>query len=104
MSPPVQVIYATNGGSTGEVAEAVGAALREAGVDGSVTRARDAKLAGAGEAVILGAPLYMGRLPGEMRRFLRQNRNSLSSIRPWFFVLGPIEGKPEEFVSARKQA
>jgi len=104
MAPSVQIVYASRYGSTAEVAEAIGAALREAGIDALVERAQDAKAVDGSKAVVLGAALYMGRFPGEIHRFLDRNHAALVSIRPWIFVLGPVEQKDEQFASARTQA
>jgi menaquinone-dependent protoporphyrinogen oxidase len=104
MPAEMLIAYATRSGSTGEVAEAIGAKMREAGLQVEVARMRDLKAIGKQTAVVLGAPLYMGGLPGDVRRFLARNRADLSVRKAWFFVLGPIEGKPEEFEQARAQA
>ncbi|MGA2571167.1 MAG: flavodoxin domain-containing protein [Terracidiphilus sp.] len=103
MAAPVLIAYATRSGSTGEVAEAIGSRMREAGLQVEVARMRDLKAIGDRTAVVLGAPLYMGGLPGELHRFLAHNRIALTATKTWFFVLGPIEGKPEEFEVARGQ-
>jgi len=104
MPAEVLVAYATRNGSTGEVAEAIGARMREDGFEAEVVRMHDLKAVGKRTAVVLGAPLYMGGLPGDVRRFLSRNRADLSAQKAWFFVLGPIEGKSEEFTQAREQA
>jgi len=46
----------------------------------------------------------MGGFPGVVHRFLSHNRAALATTPPWFFVLGPIEVKPEQFDTARSQA
>lgn len=104
MTSPILVAYTTLSGSTGEVAEAIGVRLNESGLKTDLARMKDLKSIGDRVAVILGAPLYMGGLPAETRRFLLRNQNALASLKTWFFVLGPIEGKPEEYISACEQA
>jgi len=104
MPPSILVAYVSRYGSTGEVAEAVGNALREAGLQVKIARVQDPLLVGDYSAVILGGALYMGRLPGEFHHFLAQNRHVLSTLRPWFFVLGPLGTEAKDFDAARKQA
>ena len=104
MPTEILVAYTTRSGSTGEVAEAIGARMREACLQIEVAPMRDLKAIGERTAVVLGAPLYMGGLPGDMHRFLERNRTALARPKTWFFVLGPIEGKPEEFEQAHGQA
>lgn len=104
MPTEVLIAYATRSGSTGEVAEAVAGELREARLTVEVSRMRDLKSIEDCDAVILGAPLYMGRLPGEVHRFLARNRKALHEARNWFFVLGPVGREAKEFATARAQA
>jgi len=54
--------------------------------------------------VVMGAPLYMGQMPGELHRFVSRFPVQLGVHPQWFFVLGPITGKPEEFSKAGEQA
>ncbi len=104
MPQPVLVAHVTRHGSTAEVAEAVGNALREAGLPVRVAHVQDPLLVGEYRAVILGAALYMGRLPGDFHHFLSRNRHVLSTLRPWFFVLGPLSTEEKDFNAARQQA
>jgi menaquinone-dependent protoporphyrinogen oxidase len=100
MQSSVLIAYATRSGSTGEVAQAIGASISEAGLRAEVAPMGSVNSIGARTAVVLGAPLYMGKLPGAVSRFLLRNRTPLAGLKVWFFVLGPIEGKPEEFAAA----
>ena len=101
---PVLVAYSTRTGSTAEVAEVIADVLREAQLPVEVARMRDLKTLGEYGAAILGAPLYMGGMPPEMHRFLSRYRVGLAGMPAWVFVLGPIQGKPEEFNTAGEQA
>ena len=104
MPAPMLIAYATRSGSTAEVAEAIGAGVRQAGLAVEVTPMRKLKAVGERPAVVFGAPLYMGGLQRDVRRFLARNRGPLSTSKIWFFVLGPTQGKPEEFEAAHAQA
>ena len=104
MLAPVLVAYSTRTGSTAEVAKAIVDALNETPLKAELARMRDLRMLGSYSAVILGAPLYMGMMPGEWHRFLSRFRIQLGPLPQWFFVLGPIEGKPEQFSKAGEQA
>lgn len=103
MPASILVAYSTRTGSTGDVAQFVGDVLRDAQLPVEVARMKDITALGRYSAVILGAPLYIGQMPGELHHFLRRFRVQLGGLPQWFFVLGPIEGKPEEFSKAGEQ-
>jgi menaquinone-dependent protoporphyrinogen oxidase len=104
MSASVLVAYSSRTGSTAEVAEVIAEVLRDAQISVEVARMSEIKKMGRYSAVILGAPLYMGQMPGELHRFVSRFPVQLGAHPQWFFVLGPIEGKPEEFSKAGEQA
>jgi menaquinone-dependent protoporphyrinogen oxidase len=54
-------------------------------------------------AVVLGAPLYMGRLHKDGRRFLTAHRNPLSKVPVALFVLGPVQKIEKDSTGARQQ-
>ncbi len=87
--------YSTRYGSTQEVAEAVGARLREQGLTVEIRRARDVRSLDGFDAIVLGAPLYIGSLLREARKFLKRHQTMLSRIPVALFVLGPIHGGKE---------
>jgi len=95
MAATVLIAYATRYGSTQEVAEAVGAQLRERGLAVEVRRAREVRSLDGLSAVVLGAPLYIGSLLREARQFLKRNRTALSQMPVALFVLGPVHGGKE---------
>lgn len=104
MHLPILVAYSTRTGSTGEVAEVMAAELRRAGLTVELARMREMKSFGLYAAAVFGAPVYMGALPGETSRFLRRYRPQISALPAWFYVLGPIRGKPWEYREAGEQA
>ena len=57
----VLMAYATKNGSTRHVAEAVTAAMREAGAQVTALPAREVRESAAGYDLVVGAPLYSGR-------------------------------------------
>ncbi len=99
----VLVTYATKYGSTEEVARAIAETLRESGVAVELLPARNVHSLGGYCAVVLGAPLYMGRMHGDARRFLSANRSDLMKMPIALFMLGPVEKKEKDWVGARQQ-
>lgn len=104
MAAPILIAYASRTGSTAEVAEAIAAVLRNAGQEVEATQISALQSIGERKVVIIGVPLYMGGFPGALHKFLSSNRAALIATPPRFFVLGPIEAKPEQFDTARSQA
>ena len=104
MRSSVLIAYATRSGSTGEVAQAIAAAMDEAGVPAEVQAVEEVATLSGREAIILGAPLYVGRFPKEFHQFLRFQREALRVQRPWVFVVGPTRNREADFEGASKQA
>jgi|SRR4051794_4349761 menaquinone-dependent protoporphyrinogen oxidase len=104
MQSPVLIAYATRSGSTAEAAEAIAATLLDAGVPAEVLPVSQVTSLAGREAVILGAPIYIGKFPKEFHEFLHLHHETLQTMNPWCFVLGPVQNKPAEFDGARKQA
>jgi menaquinone-dependent protoporphyrinogen oxidase len=103
MQHSVLVAYATSYGSTQEVAEAVAAALREAGLTVDCQPASAVRSLDGHGAVVLGAPLYMFRWHKDAKGFLSRQREGLK-VRPVaVFALGPFNVDPKEFQDARGQ-
>ena len=100
---PVLVAYATNYGSTREVAEAVSVALAEHGVYAIVRAARDVDMLNEASAVVLGGALYFFRLHKDARRFLSRHRKALTDMPVAVFGMGPFKDTKEDFAGACKQ-
>ena len=96
MSHPVLVGYATRYGSTREVAEAIATVLRERGLEVDVKLVRGVATLDSYRAVILGAPLYIGRWHKDATRFAARHAGALASRPLAIFGLGPLaEGEME---------
>lgn len=93
MAGSILVAYATRYGSTGEVAEAVAARLREHGLDAEVKPAREVHSIGGFAGVVLGAPIYIGSMLKEAVAFLEQNRAALERTPVAVFTLGPLSAE-----------
>jgi menaquinone-dependent protoporphyrinogen oxidase len=99
----VLVAYATKYGSTIEVAAAVATTLRDGGMAVEVRAAREVTTLEQYDAVVLGAPLYIGRWPRDARRFLSRHRQDLAKRPVAIFALGPIGTDPEELQGSKMQ-
>jgi menaquinone-dependent protoporphyrinogen oxidase len=102
-SPPVLVAYATRYGATREVAAAIADTLRQEGVAAELLAAGNVDDVGAYSAVVLGAPLYIGRWHRDVRRLLERNRAALASLPVAVFALGPRTMAPEEVAASQNQ-
>lgn len=80
MGGSILVAYATKSGSTAEVAEVVGEAVRESGATVDVRLAKDVTGVGSYGAVVLGSPVLNGNPHPEAARFLRRHQEVLSTM------------------------
>ncbi len=87
----ILVAYASKYGATAEVAEAVGKALRDAGVDADVKPAREARSLDGYAAVVLGTPLYVGSMLKDAKKFLVGHAEQLGRLPVAVFMLGPVQ-------------
>lgn len=103
MNSKVLVTYATRMGSTEEVAQRVAHKLRESGVAVDILPARQVLSVESYGAVVIGAPLYIGRLHRDARRFLAANRDFLTKLPTALFVLGPVQKDEKDWKGAQNQ-
>ena len=99
----ILIAYATKHGSTHEVAEAIAARLAAAGVEAHTLAANRVRSLDEYQAVVLGAPLYMGRWHADARAFLHRFADELAGRPLAVFALGPLKDDPEQWEGARKQ-
>ena len=103
MTEKILVAYATQHGSTQEVAEAIGTTLREHGLEAEVQSVHQVPNLDGYSAVILGAPFYMGRWLRDARHFLKKHRVALAKLPVAIFALGPRSEVGEEIREVRAQ-
>ncbi len=103
MTQRVVVVYASEFGSTGDVAEAIGAALREAGAAVDVRPVVDVNDLSRYDAAIIGSAIYNGRWLPEAENFVRFHAATLSRIPvAYFCVCATVrEDTPENRAAAR---
>ncbi len=96
MARKVLVAYGTKHGATTELAERIGAVLREAGLEVQVLPADEVEEMSGYAAVVLGSGVYYGRWLKPAVRFLKRWRAELERVPLWIFSSGPTgEGEPE---------
>lgn len=78
--------------------------MENAGVSAEVRSMVEVQSVPEGAAVMLGAALYIGRLPKEFHLFVTRFQAELAKVRPWVFVLGPTEKERKQFAAAEEQA
>ena len=99
----VLVAYASNHGSTREIAEAISGSLEKAGLRAHLRPAIEVDDLDGYDAVVLGAPIYMGRWQRHAHAFLRRHRSALAERPLAVFALGPLHDDPKEWSEARAQ-
>ncbi len=87
----ILVAYASKHGSTAEIAEVIGAVLRDEGHDVDVRAARDVRSLGDPGAVVLGSALYAAHWQREATRFVRRHLALLRARPVWLFSSGPLD-------------
>lgn len=102
MANKILVGYATRYGSTAEVAEAVGAAMREEGLTVDVGPVKVVTDLGGYDGVVLGTPFYIGAMLKDMTAFLERNRATLEVLPTALFALGPTRAA-DDMTEARGQ-
>jgi menaquinone-dependent protoporphyrinogen oxidase len=103
MEPNILIAYATRTGSTEEVARMLAAILRNHGLPADLLPVAEIHTLDPYTAVVICAPLYMGRLLKPMRRFLSEHRAVLAQVPVALFVLGPVQNEEKDWTGARNQ-
>lgn len=103
----VLVAYASKMGSTGEIAEAIGARLTERGCLAEVRSAETVESIDGYDAVVLGSAVYATRWRPEAVRFVRRHQARLAARPTWLFESGWLGKRPSTLVAtpgARRRA
>jgi menaquinone-dependent protoporphyrinogen oxidase len=103
MKESILVGYASRYGSTREVAEAVAAILSEQGLDVDLQPLRKVASLERYRAVVLGAPLFVGRWHKDARSFLARHREALAELPAALFTLGPLKKDEKDWAEVKAQ-
>lgn len=103
MNQNVLVAYASKYGGTREVAEKIGAVLRQAGLQVEVLSVNTIQDVSSYKAVILGSAIYIGKWHKDAVAFLQTHEKLLADRRVWLFSSGPTGvGDPVELVEGKR--
>ncbi len=104
MGDKVLIAYASKCGSTGEVAEAIGKVLCQAGASVDVKRVQDVKDMRPYRAVVLGTALRMEKPLSEAVNFAKKHRTALATLPVACFCVGMTmnEDTPENREKAKQ--
>jgi len=101
MTHDVLVAYGSKYGSTAEIAEAIAAAMREAGVAAEARPAGEVTDLSGYRAAVVGSGVYAGRWASDARTFVRRNARALRAMPVWLFCSGPTGGSPDADAAAK---
>ena len=86
----VLVAYASKYGATEGIAQRVGDALRQRGLDVDVVDCADSPDASGYDAYVVGAAVYAGSWRKDARKFVERNADVLAEKPVWLFSSGPV--------------
>lgn len=98
MSTRILVAYASQRGSTAGIAQAIGRELESAGYSVDTTPMKLVSSLDGYAAVVIGTPIYIGKVVGEARAFLKYNETALLKVPVAGFCVGiaPVSKNPAE--------
>ena len=84
------VAVSSKHGSTQEIAESIGATVREAGIEVEVVDAQQVESVAPYDAVVVGSAVYLGRWMGPARDLVNRSADALRTRPVWLFSSGPL--------------
>lgn len=93
----VLITWGSKRGGTEGIAQMIGEALRDAGVDVDLRPAESVREWPTGiDAAIVGGALYVNRWHPDARRFVRRHAKHLQRLPVWMFSSGPLDTSADE--------
>jgi menaquinone-dependent protoporphyrinogen oxidase len=93
-SPRILVTYASRCGSTGGVADAIAQSFNQHGAAVDVKRTGHAREVADYDAVVVGAPIYMGEWMPDAKDFIDNHRHELANVPTAYFLTCMTLSKP----------
>jgi menaquinone-dependent protoporphyrinogen oxidase len=84
----ILVAYATKKGTTKEIAEAIGKELQAGGHKADVLGMMSVSSLTGYNGVVIGGPMYMGRMVGDVGKFVRRHGEGLAKLPVAGFIVG----------------
>ncbi len=100
----ILVAYASKGGATAEIANWIGEALRGAGATVDVRPADNVLSLEGFDAVVVGCPLYMGKVLKPIPAFFSRHKTALTAKPVALFIAGGSLGKGDPEAERKAQA
>lgn len=109
MTARILVAYASRKGSTAGIAQAIGKELALEGYTADVSEMKSVTSIAGYNAVVIGAPVYTGKVTGDVAAFVLTNKDELSrvpvagfvtGIAPVFPKTGDVKGFIDQLVTA----
>jgi menaquinone-dependent protoporphyrinogen oxidase len=102
MAARILVAYATRKGSTAEIAQAIGSKLNSEEYTVDVSEMKSITSLKGYNAIVIGAPVYTGKVSGDVTAFVATNKDELVRLPVAGFVTGiapvfPKTGDVKEF-------
>jgi menaquinone-dependent protoporphyrinogen oxidase len=103
MTCSILIAYATKHGSTREVADSLGTALREHDLDVATLPAAQVDDLSPYDGVVVGGSLYTGRWHPDALDFLKRHRGALETLPVAVFAMGLRTMEPRDVAQSRAQ-
>ncbi len=92
----ILVTYATKHGSTAEIAQAIGKELSAAGLSVEVKELKNVQSPAGYDAVVIGGPIYAGRVMADVKKFVGRHRDKLAAMPVAAFAVGLSPASKDE--------